>query len=83
MNVIGKYRLKQNLPELREGAIFELREYNTDYLDSLFPAKKSFRQTQATADEDNPNRSILILASGSGGICQGGVVRRRNLYFPR
>ena len=33
MKVIGKYRLKKNLPNLKAGVIFEDREYDPKYPD--------------------------------------------------
>lgn len=37
--VIGKYRLKKNLPNLSAGAIFEHREYDPKYPDRGNPAE--------------------------------------------
>ena len=39
MKVIGKYRLKKNLPDLKAGVIFEHREYDPKYPDRGNPAE--------------------------------------------
>ena len=39
MKVIGKYRLKKNLPNLKAGVIFEHREYDPKYPDRGNPGE--------------------------------------------
>ena len=39
MKVIGKYRLKKNLPDLKAGVIFEHREYDPKYPDRGNPGE--------------------------------------------